>query len=257
MHPALVSPCLLALFTNQFFNRLQGIFTCACMQKNTHIPTATCTNRNIKTHIHISKDKKLCYLYYFVQNSLISLILAVAEETVSVDIVRVSVQFDGHVVEPCEVVLDCEGDLGRCSTEVHGSDCLCPLWVHVGVPQVFLHAERKRKHQWGSTRVNAGPRQSRPISDSVGPPGSFHWGSWRWSTRRDLPLPLWWWRRCGSRTAGSSGTFWDFPGFRWICAHPPDWWWKQELEILLSVVVKNWILGKVGHFRKNTFAFLC
>lgn len=78
------------------------------------------------------------YLDYFVQKNLLSLIFAIAEETVCVDIVRIAIQFDMHVVKPLQIILDCEGDLCGCSTEVHGPHSLSPLWAHVSVPQVSL-----------------------------------------------------------------------------------------------------------------------
>lgn len=55
--------------------------------------------------------RKAVYLDYFVENPLLSLIFAIAEETVCVDIVRVTIQFDMHVVSPPEIILDCKGNL--------------------------------------------------------------------------------------------------------------------------------------------------
>lgn len=55
--------------------------------------------------------RKAAHLDYFGQNPLLGLIFAIAEETVCVDIVRVTVQFDMHVIWPTEIILDCKGDL--------------------------------------------------------------------------------------------------------------------------------------------------
>lgn len=103
--------------------------------KKAHIPTATTHINNTHTE---KTQRKALYLDYFVQDPLLSLILAIAEETVCVDIVRVTIQFDMQVVRPLKIVLDCKGNLCRCSTKVHGSHCLCPFWAYIGVPQVFL-----------------------------------------------------------------------------------------------------------------------
>lgn len=61
---------------------------------------------------HTCKRKEeVTYLHDFVQNLLLSLIFAIAEETVSVDIVGITIQFDIHVVGSLEIILDCKCDL--------------------------------------------------------------------------------------------------------------------------------------------------
>jgi len=83
-------------------------------------------------------ERKDVHLHYFVQDPLPSLIFAVAEETVCVDVVRVAVQLDVQVVRSLEILLDREGNLCGRSPEVHGPDGLFPFWVCVDVPKVFL-----------------------------------------------------------------------------------------------------------------------
>lgn len=62
--------------------------------------------------MHMQKtQRKTLYLDYFVQNPLLCLILAIAEETVCIDIVRVTVQNDPQVVRPLEIILDYKGNL--------------------------------------------------------------------------------------------------------------------------------------------------
>lgn len=52
------------------------------------------------------KQTKVTYLDDIVKNHLFSLISAVAEEAVCVDVVRITVQFDMHVVRSSEIILD-------------------------------------------------------------------------------------------------------------------------------------------------------
>lgn len=64
------------------------------------------------THAHMLNTKrKASYLDYFVQNPLISLIFAIAEETVCVHTVRITIQFDMHVVRALVIIHDHKGDL--------------------------------------------------------------------------------------------------------------------------------------------------
>lgn len=89
------------------------------------------------------KDNSLTYPQHLIQDRLLRLVLAVAQEAVRVDIVRVAVQFDGQVVVTLVVVLDSKGDLCGRSTEIHGPHSRFPLWANVGVPQVFLGEEER------------------------------------------------------------------------------------------------------------------
>lgn len=84
------------------------------------------------------EQRAAAYLHDHVQDHLLSLVFAVAQVAVCVDIVGVAVQLDVHVVRTSLFVLDCEGDLGGGSSQVHGADGLRPLRLHVSVPQVFL-----------------------------------------------------------------------------------------------------------------------
>lgn len=83
------------------------------------------------------------YPEYFVQNLLLSLIFAVAKETVCVDSVRIAIEFDVHVVRPVEIILNGKSNLCGCSTKIHGPYGLFPFGAHVGVPQVFLPMNRR------------------------------------------------------------------------------------------------------------------
>lgn len=86
------------------------------------------------------REREAPYLHHRVQNHLPSLVFAVAEEAVCVDIVGVSIQFNMHVVRTSQFILDSEGDLCGGSSEVHGADGLRPLGPCVCVPQVFLQS---------------------------------------------------------------------------------------------------------------------
>lgn len=134
------------------------MLACTCMQKQHTLPLpqplkhaphrrggGTTTLMACEIH-QLSRDRRDCYLNYFVQNPLPSLVFAIAEETVCVDVVRVTVQFDTQEVRSLWVliVLDCKGDLCRCSTEVHWPYSLLPFRVCVFVPKVFLQIWWKR-----------------------------------------------------------------------------------------------------------------
>lgn len=67
----------------------------------------TCGHTYKRTYC-IRKDS---YLNYFLQNLLPQLIFTIAEKTVGVDIVGVSIHFHVHVVRTPEVFWDGKGDL--------------------------------------------------------------------------------------------------------------------------------------------------
>lgn len=103
------------------------VLTCTCVQNDSpRIPTWA------------RKDKSPAYPQHFIQESLLGLVLAVAEEAVCVDIVRVAVQFDVQVVFTLVVLLDGKSNLRGRPAEIHGAHSRFPLWANVGVPQVFL-----------------------------------------------------------------------------------------------------------------------
>ena len=84
------------------------------------------------------EEREAAYLHNRVQNHLLSLVFAVAQVAVCVNVVGVAVQFNMHVVETRVFILDCEGDLCGGSSEVHGAHGFGALGPYVGIPQVFL-----------------------------------------------------------------------------------------------------------------------
>lgn len=86
------------------------------------------------------EEGEAAYLHHHVQNHLLSLVFAIAQVAVRVNVVGVAVQFNVHVVGTVQVILDREGDLRGGSSQVHGADGLRSLRPCVSVPQVFLQS---------------------------------------------------------------------------------------------------------------------
>lgn len=70
------------------------------------------------------EECEAAYLHDHIQNHFLSLVFAVAQVAVCVNVVGVAVQFNMHVVRTSLFILDCEGDLCGGSSEVHGADGL-------------------------------------------------------------------------------------------------------------------------------------
>ncbi len=87
-----------------------------------------------------SFDNDMSVLYHckFGPNSLLSFIFPVAEETVSIDVVFISVEWNPNDIFIVGIIRCSKGNLGGGSTQVQWAKCLSPMRMYPGIPEIFL-----------------------------------------------------------------------------------------------------------------------
>ncbi len=83
-------------------------------------------------------DMSVLYLCKFGQNSLLSFIFPVAEETVSIDVVFIAIEWNPYDIFTVGIIRSGKGNLGGGSTQVQWANCIGPMRMYPGIPEIFL-----------------------------------------------------------------------------------------------------------------------
>lgn len=87
-------------------------------------------------------ENRKSYLHKLCQNFFFSLVFAIAQEAVCVNIVFVAIQWNFNKILSSGIWWDREGDLSGGSSQVQWPYSLCSMRTNPGIPNIFLYRSK-------------------------------------------------------------------------------------------------------------------